>query len=287
MKVLFIANGWTDYQCDMLMHGLYSLLGSDLTHTCGYTNMYKGHLSKEQLLQLYGRGFTVYGTLPQYLNDSSDIDLKIKNKYFDYIVYGSIRRDNSFLSLVKEVYPKNKICFVEGEDEYHLMDTDGIVLFKRELQFEPTNILKPISFAIPLEKITTNTSIEKINEIAEYKPTSNYSYKYDSEEEYYKNYQIAKFGITSKKAGWDCLRHYEILANYCFPLFKDLAGCPKFTMVNFPKEEVIRINNKFENKDLSENEYYESLNTVFEYTKSNLTTIALAKYVLDTLKNNS
>jgi len=64
----------TDYQCDVLMHGLYYLLGSDLTHSYTYEFMYKQHTTPEILQNIYGRGFTVYGNLPEYLNDNSDLE---------------------------------------------------------------------------------------------------------------------------------------------------------------------------------------------------------------------
>ena len=40
-----------------------------------------------------------------------------------------------------------------------------------------------------------------------------------NESDYYKDYQRSYFAITCKKGGWDCLRHYEILANAVSPTF--------------------------------------------------------------------
>ena len=39
------------------------------------------------------------------------------------------------------------------------------------------------------------------------------TYIYQTEPEYYENYQRAYFALTCKKGGWDCMRHYEILAS--------------------------------------------------------------------------
>ena len=284
MKVLFISLGQPDYQCDCLLHGLYSLLGEDLTHTDDYFLMYKEHTTPEQLLNSSGKGFTIWGNLPKYLNDKSDIELKIKNKYFDYIVYGSIRRCKDYLSLVIDNYPKNKIATVDGEDDYILVNTNNIPFFKRELLVNFPKIY-PISFSIPEEKIVTDTSkIEKTKFLADYLPSNSGSgYIYQSEKEYYNNYKEAFFGRTHKKGGWDCMRHYEILANYCMPHFPDLERCPSQTMFNFPKNEILEANGIF-NSGTVNDRYYELLNEVFEHTKKHLTTIASAKYLIDTLQ---
>jgi len=288
MKVLFIADGLCDYQSDTIFHGLYDLLGADFTHSNEYHFMYREQTNVTDLInRCSGRGFTMWGHLPKYYNDNSDLESKIKNKLFDYIIYGSIRRNKNYLELVKQYYPKNKICFIEGEDCTGVFDTDGIILFKRELVFEPTTLLRPISFGIPPKKIVTDTTIiNKTRDIAEYIPSSpGTGYIFENEDAYYNNYKTAKFGITKKKSGWDCMRHYEILANYCIPLFENLDACPSCTMVNFPKEDIININRKFISNDLSHLEYNDVLNKLFEYTKINLTTTAITKYVLDTLKN--
>ena len=45
---------------------------------------------------------------------------------------------------------------------------------------------------------------------------------------YYKEYQHSRFGLTYKKAGWDCHRHYEILSSGAVPYFTDLAERPPY-----------------------------------------------------------
>jgi len=46
------------------------------------------------------------------------------------------------------------------------------------------------------------------------------------EAEYKRDYRKAMFGVTRKKAGWDCMRHYEILASGAVPLFLDIQSAP-------------------------------------------------------------
>lgn len=93
--------------------------------------------------------------------------------------------------------------------------------------------LHPISFSIPSELIVNSVPskscvVSKQDEV----------YTFDSETEYYKSYAHAYYGLTCKKGGWDCLRHYEILANGCIPFFTGLDAMPKFTMHDFPRELV-------------------------------------------------
>jgi len=52
------------------------------------------------------------------------------------------------------------------------------------------------------------------------------AYAFDSEGAYYADLQQARFGITTKRAGWDCLRHYEIAANGAVPCFRQLEDKP-------------------------------------------------------------
>jgi hypothetical protein len=81
-----------------------------------------------------------------------------------------------------------------------------------------------------------------------------------------------------KKAGWDCMRHYEILGNYCIPYFIGLEDCPKNTLANLPKELLL------EGRELANNfdsqKYFIILDEIFNYTKENLTTKNIANYIL-------
>jgi len=287
MKILYISLGQPDYQCDCVMHGLYNLLGADLTHTDNYYLMYKEHTNPDILKNISGRGFTIWGNLPSYLNDNSDIQNKIKSKYFDYVIYGSFRRCLDYLDLVKENYPANKIVFIDGEDDTNLIKpADGFV-FKRELIYD-INGVYPISFAIPEEKICKNiTLINKNKKIANYKPGNpGTGYVYINEEDYYNDYRSSYFALTHKKSGWDCMRHYEILANYCIPYFPDIENCPIKTMNNFPKNKIIKTNELFNKININMDEYNILLNDIFEYTKQNLTTKRLAKYIIDIINYN-
>ena len=100
----------------------------------------------------------------------------------------------------------------------------------------------PIGFSIHKSKIVDNIP-EKKRLLAPLIPGDLSTYIYNNETDYYNNYKESLFGTTFKKAGWDCMRHYEILACGCIPLFVDLDQCPKNTMTFLPKE-LIKSSNK-------------------------------------------
>lgn len=132
----------------------------------------------------------------------------------------------------------------------------------------------PISFSIPEEKIV-HTIPEKHKKFAFIDPRDISTYIYDNEQSYYRDYRTSVFGHTMKKAGWDCLRHYEILANGCIPWFHKLDECPPQTMTHFPKSLVK------EAMESSEPETY--IPKLLDYTRKHLTCRAMAQYVLDTV----
>ena len=187
----------------------------------------------------------------------------------------------NYLEIVLNNYSQNQIIFIDGEDHCNTLKflLNRGFYFKRELYVENRYLL-PIHFAIPKEKFVSNIQeLEKDNFFAPCNPTDKTSYIYHAEKDYYQQYQESFYGITMKKAGWDCMRHYEILTNNCIPYFIDLESCPKQTLTNLPKELLIEGRNLANNFD--ETKYFNILNELFEFTKNNLTTKKLAQYVLN------
>lgn len=132
----------------------------------------------------------------------------------------------------------------------------------------------PISFSIPESKIVGSVP-EKHKRFGHVIPGDASTYIFSDEASYCNDYQSALFGHTRKKAGWDCLRHYEILANGCIPWFAGLDKCPSQTMVHFPKALVLEAM-----RSETPEEYIPQL---LEYTRNHLTCRAMAQYVLDTV----
>ncbi len=95
--------------------------------------------------------------------------------------------------------------------------------------------LRRISFSIPEEKIVGVVPEKRKDfpmhivdpEVAAHVRGAAMKYAFRSEEEYYADLKVSRFGVTTKRAGWDCLRHYEIAANGCVPCFRDLAHKPE------------------------------------------------------------
>lgn len=48
-------------------------------------------------------------------------------------------------------------------------------------------------------------------------------------------YASCYYAVTMKKSGWDCMRHYEIIAAGCIPYFLEIDDIPVGTMHTFPR----------------------------------------------------
>jgi hypothetical protein len=288
MKVLFISNAeLPDFQCDMVFHGLRSLLGANCIDLNPMWYMYSDTMKEHWNARVpnngksYGNGFTLYGLLENIDVDRSNITEKIKNKYYDKIVYGSITRCDDYFNIVSENYEKSNIIIIDGEDN-NIIDGrfyDKGIYYKRELIYEISQILRPINFCIPKELII-NKVPNKLKDYAHIIPGDFSTYIYDNQESYYEDYQQSYYGVTFKKGGWDCLRHYEILMNGCIPFFPDLEQCPENTMTLFPKELVRQNNQYLVNNGLS-NSYKQEVADLLQYTKTYLTTEYTAKDILN------
>lgn len=320
MKVLFIANNQTnDFLSDAVFHGLK--LQSDLEVVDLYPLWYMyNNISKESLLnKFHGRGFTYYVELPYIDTDRSNITNKIQNKYFDFIIYGNANRCLDLFEEVSLNYPKDRIILLDGEDEHNRPGINTSLVdkgkyFRRELStaeaLEHPAAL-PISFAYPESKLPTNP-VDKEKVLAYLIPGISETFIYNDEESYFNDYRGSLFAYTWRKAGWDCLRHYEILGNDCIPLFLDIEQCPDTICTTLPKEllkefyhksgiyQLYTMNEPIEynqqrsliiNRDLNLINtleltdsffilYMEYLQKLKDYTAKHLTTSTLAKYIL-------
>jgi hypothetical protein len=151
------------------------------------------------------------------------------------------------------------------------------------------NRLFPITFSMPSNKILDKIP-KKIRILSPLIPGNLNTYIYNNEDDYYKQYQESLFAITHKKGGWDCMRHYEIMANGCIPYFPGIEKCPKNTMALLPKDLILEGNTlylKYKDKVSIENFKKEELDECFNlinrfliFTRENLTTTQIAKYIL-------
>lgn len=258
MKILFITSSGCDNLEDGMLHGFRSLLGADCVEYPKKEVMYQGYTARAPE-RAYGKLFTVWRTLPDIPVDRMDIEDRVRNNEFDLIVFGSIWRTQAlYVSLQKWLTPKNTMVF-DGEDHIPIWRDAAhkFVYFKRELvpkisyyywyKLIPKSLytkrllvpktIQPISFAIPKEKITYGITRESKltllprhivdKEVLEHpafhqKKDEHTDHVFHQEQQYYQNLQQAKFGITTKRGGWDCLRHYEIAANGAVQCFRSL-----------------------------------------------------------------
>lgn len=295
MKILYISKNtrnqqfpWLiDYQDDSLLVGLKELYGDDVVDCNRRHNLYWDY-SDEDVASEYGKGFTFTRVLNEDKTDRDDIVKKIKNKYFDLVIYGNVWRCLDHHELVKDNYDLHQIIYVDGEDnpEFHNVIKDKGLYAKRELQLENVKSQQehmwkvfPCQFAFPTSKVNFGDKKEK--KLAHSDPRLQTSYKFSKEVDYYQDYQFSKYGFTIKKAGWDCMRHYEIMANGCVPVFPELYNCPRYTMHRFPKSLLIKVQYFYETdfKWLEKN-YDELRNDLIEHFKNFNTTEASAKYFL-------
>jgi hypothetical protein len=289
MKILYITNynkiarasgGFiNDYQNDLIFYGLRELFGDSVVDSTPIISLYKENENKIPSKHLWG-GMTTFWLIGDNNIDRNNIEEKIKDRYYDLIIYGAIKRCKDYYDLVSKYYPPNKIVLIDGNDEPEL---DPIyqkhLYFKRELVENHKNLI-PITFGIPTDKLAFPTQ-NKTQEYAICIPGQPETYIFKDEKSYYNDYQKSYYGVTMKKAGWDCMRHYEILGNNCVPYFIGLEKCPKNTLANLPKELLLDARELANNFD--EQKYFVILNELFKYTKDNLTTKNLAKYVLENI----
>ena len=194
---------YADYLSDLTLHGLRELYGDNVIDYPGSWYLYKDEVEKRNYDTnlLWGKGFTYKNILDNYNKiDRDDIKQKIKNNYFNLIVYGSIRRSDLFLE--EAIKSKSKIIFIDGHDD-NLIEEKYLkygTYFKREI-VKNINNLKSISFSIPKSKITKDINKKPNYLIAPLIPGKSKTYVYEKEKDYYEMYQKSVFALTYKKVG--------------------------------------------------------------------------------------
>lgn len=328
-KILVVVPDIDDYLSLSILHGLKSLTSSEeVVDYPKYKSLYKDNCSNST----YGKGFTIFGLLPEEDVDRWEINQKVADKKFDLIIFSDIHRTfGVYLELLPYLRRDNTII-LDGADTPQMYPFAGkwwryppywfvpkahdkFLYFKREwtpdtihnLWYQvipawlskyipaPKN-LHPISFAIPSEKIVQELPVKtKLfpkhivdPEVASQTPGSLTSYVFDAEADYYKDLQVSKFGITTKRSGWDCLRHYEIAANGCVPCFRDLDEKPSTCAPHGLNETNCIIYHNYKDlmnqiNNLKDDEYADLQVNAWNWAKKN-TTLERAKEILKVLE---
>ena len=270
MRILFLTSPSADYLADGLLHGLRRFFGPSVVDYPKADILYAG-CSTEMLAQVRGKGFTLYATLQDESIDRYDIFEKIRTRYFNLVIFGSIWRQFGLYAQLHPWLEPGSTIVIDGEDSPAPYPASGFfwrrpyywslprahhhhLYFKRELTTDtrftlvgarlvPQAIrqiwpqqpnLRPIAFSIPSEKILDRPCAKTKNfpthvvdeEVSAALGQGQAQYAFAREIDYYRDLRSSRFGITTKRAGWDCLRHYEIAANGAVPAFRDLATKP-------------------------------------------------------------
>jgi len=147
-----------------------------------------------------------------------------------------------------------------------------------------------LPYCIPDENIVDYNTIKDKKHIiiSDLIPGDALTYRFgpDEEDEYNKHYQESLFAYTGKKGGYECLRHYEILANGCLPIFKDIINCPDICLSTLPKNLINEYMNKLlpykkDYKKVYDNYVYK----VLEHLRDNCSTSAQNKYFLQIMSH--
>ncbi|NNC86841.1 MAG: hypothetical protein HKN82_00110 [Akkermansiaceae bacterium] len=104
-----------DYLCEMLLHGLRSVLGEGLVDVARRWWLYES-AAPEAVGRLYGNGFTYTRHLEDRAIDRDRIASRIRAREFDLVIMANIERGTPFLKLVRQHYPRERVAIVDGGD---------------------------------------------------------------------------------------------------------------------------------------------------------------------------
>lgn len=272
-KVLVLHANGEDYLGDSLLHGLRTVLGADCVDAPRRDALYDT-LTDEARAALYGRGFTLYGRLPELDIDREWPLRRAIDGDFDVVVISDIHRNwapwlqlRPHLRAMQERGTIVAVCdggdgpvlFPHGPTWWKEMRpwplprvAGRVEVFKRELSSTTALVryygllprglaerrlrrhVKPIAFSIPAEHLATGDeqrdhllAAQVVDpEVRELLGLGDGGYRFDHEADYHGDLRNSRFGVTTKKAGWDALRHYEVAAAGAVPCIRDLHTKP-------------------------------------------------------------
>ena len=279
-----------DYMGDCVYHGLKSVLGKSVQTVYDQFHMYRD-IPEGFANNFHGKGFTLCGNLDPALRnviDEPELKENLKNKVYDCVIFSRIYRSTRHYEEVCEYYKDNEIVIIDGHDLTEMQEPYRKHLyFKRELIEEPGNNLFPISFSIPKEKLVDpNKTFNKRKPMGHVIPGDISTYIFKSEQDYYEDYFKSYHALTHKKGGWDCMRHLEIMANKCVPVFPGIEECPPYTMTDYPKDLLHVINVELQRGALTSWSYESYAEELYDHVAQNQTTEAQALRIIEIIKEN-
>ena len=256
LRILFLTESREDYLADSLLHGLVSL-GHEVTDYPRKQILYRNFNNSYSNpgVGVRGHGFTLYGSLNDRSVDRSFIIQRLEKQAFDIVILGQIWRQWGQLLDLAPFLQTIPVALLDGDDDIRLYHRSGTRLrrygwqpfpirsgrcfyFKREWQGDTSQSrlchVLPANFSIPFEKIRSLDLACKKQRLSSHCVDSEVaeafglqtSYAFDSEKAYYDDLALSRFGVTTKRGGWDCLRHYEIAAAGALPCVRQLEKKP-------------------------------------------------------------
>ena len=262
LRILFLTNDREDYLADGLLHGLRQLPGLEVVDYPRKECMYEGGRQCKVAPEfgVRGGGFSLYGVLtePQGGIDRSFIWQRLAAGWFDAVLIGNVWRQWGFLLQWRELFAAQPLLLLDGDDDQRLYPRSGTRLrqfgigtgltnllelpsthmFKRELTNRSMKWglrlnVHPLAFSIPESLISLKLPNKSqlfpshiVDRDLSNKLGASANYVFADEQSYRSDLASSRFGITTRRAGWDCLRHYEIAAAGAVICFRDLAQKP-------------------------------------------------------------
>ena len=262
LRILFLTDEREDYLADGLLHGLRQLPGLELVDYPRKECMYEGgrHCRVAPEFGVRGGGFSLYGLLtePEGGIDRSFIWQRLAAGWFNAVLVSNVWRQWGLLLQWRELLATQSLLLLDGDDDQRLYPRSGTRLrqfgigtgLTNLLQLPSTHIFKreltnrsrkwglrlnvhPLAFSIPESLISHQLPIKSqlfpshiIDQDLSIKFGASMNYVFADEQSYRNDLANSRFGITTRRAGWDCLRHYEIAAAGAVICFRDLDQKP-------------------------------------------------------------
>lgn len=253
-RLLFLTEDREDYLADGLLHGLVQCADLEVVDYPRKAMLYRAGLAGGSI-GVRGHGFTLYGLLEERPVDRSAVPQRLERGMFDLVVLGQVWRQWGQLLDLAPWLQSVPVVLLDGDDDRRLFFRSGTRLrrygwqpfpirsrrclyLKREWQGQGRALGRPrlaeASFAIPAEKIGPLEPAAKTQEVATHCVDPEVGaalglpgqYAFASEAAYYADLAASRFAITTRRGGWDCLRHYEIAAAGAVPCFRQLEAKP-------------------------------------------------------------
>jgi hypothetical protein len=253
-QVLFLTEDREDYLADGLLHGLIACPDLAVVDHPRKTALYRDGW-RSGTVGVRGHGFTLYGLLEDRDVERAFVPQRLERGAFDLVVLGQVWRQWGQLLDLAPWLQTVPVVLLDGDDDSRLFFRSGTRLrrygwqpfpirsprclyLKREWQGQGRGLgrprVAPASFSIPATQIRAADPAAKTQEFATHcvdpevamalgRPSA---YAFTSEEAYYNDLNGSRFAITTRRGGWDCLRHYEIAAAGAVPCFRNLEAKP-------------------------------------------------------------